>query len=133
MTDTLCRTKRTAELLANMIGIEVDASEGTTDGALLGIEFGTTDSTADDGAMFGMELGADDGTSDSALHGHATVVVLLVSANGADASTDGSATDGMLLGIEPGIVDNTAACTMLGNEVEMIHCLISSLVQQMVV
>ena len=54
-----------------------------------------------------MELGADNGTSDGALLGHATVVVLLGSADGADdalaaadgATADGAATNGILLGI----------------------------------
>ena len=43
---------------------------------------------ADEGALFGMELGADNGTSHGALLGHATVVVLLGSADGAAADGD---------------------------------------------
>ena len=55
---------------------------------MLGIELGTADGdVSDDGALFGMELGADNGTSDGALLGHATVVVLLGSADGATAGT----------------------------------------------
>ena len=57
-----------------MLGIEVVACGGSTDGALLGSDLGTADGSADDGALFGMDLGADDRTSDSAVHGHATLV-----------------------------------------------------------
>ena len=46
------------------------------------MELGTSD-----GALFGMELGADNGTSDGALLDHATVVVLLGSADGASVGT----------------------------------------------
>ena len=51
---------------------------------MLGIEIGTAGERSDEGALFGMELGADNGTSDGALLGHATVVVLLGSADGWD-------------------------------------------------
>ena len=60
-----------------------------------------------------MELGTDDGFSDGAVHGHATVVVLLGSADGAPAS----AAVGKFRGIDLGIVDNTADGTVLGIEV----------------
>ena len=85
-----------------------------------------------------MELGADNGTSDGALLGHATVVVLLGSADGATVGTATAAltaTDGILLGIEPGIDDSTSDVSVKSVQMmmlQMVHCLVSSLVQQMV-
>ena len=86
-----------------------------------------------------MELGADNGTSDGALLGHATVVVLLGSADGATVGTAtaaGAATDGILLGIEPGIDDSTSDGSMKSVQMMMlqiIHCLVQQMVMQMMV
>ena len=68
---------------------ELVASYGTSDGAVLGIEVGTEDGIADDGAVFDVELVGDDGSSDDALLGHATVVVLLGSADIANTASAG--------------------------------------------
>ena len=69
------------------------ASYGTSDGAVRGIELGTSDGIADDGAVFDTELVRDYGTSDDALLGHATVVVLFGLAD--DATTVGGAAAGI--------------------------------------
>ena len=108
---------------------------------MLGIELGTADGDADECALFGMELGADNGTSDGALLGHATVVVLLGSAEGATTvgtaggtacAADGAANDGILLGIEPGLLDNTLDGSLMLVHlmvIRVLQCLVSILVQ----
>ena len=47
-----------------MLRVDVDATDCATNGALLGIQLGIADGSADDGALFDMELGADGGTAD---------------------------------------------------------------------
>ena len=85
-----------------------------------------------------MVLGADNVTSHGALLDHGAIVVLLGSADGATAGTaaaDGAATDGILLSIEPGIVDSTSDGSVKLVQLmmlQMVQCLVSSLVQQMV-
>ena len=78
------------------------------------ITLGTADGSVDD---VGMVFGADDGTSECVLVGHASVVVLLGSADGtaADGAHNDGALFGMGLGADDGTSDGVSFIVMLGS------------------
>ena len=58
-----------------MLGIEIGESDGTVDGALLGVKYCTADGDPV-GALFSMELGAHNETADGAPLGDVAVSVI---------------------------------------------------------